>query len=174
MTVRSIGRSASAVTSDPLETDQHQAGAPPPGILVGEFDEPRHDATPALDGVDRPAACEHLSSPSIDHRVEDRFVGSKQRDVIQTQNLWNETGKVISHAVGRPQRPQRSIPCSLADRRRLRQRCTPIALRHRPIRHSDVWMAVGGEGGWVADRRLPGRPSGARSRFHLTTESFIK
>jgi hypothetical protein len=42
---------------------------PPPRILVGEFDKPRHDAIPALDGVHRQTTCEHLCSPSIDHRV---------------------------------------------------------------------------------------------------------
>jgi hypothetical protein len=58
--------------------------APSPRILVGEFDKPRYDAAPSLDGVDRQAMCEHLGSPSIDHRVKHRLVSSKQRNVIAT------------------------------------------------------------------------------------------
>jgi len=147
--------------------------APQSWILVGELDEPRHEATPRLDGIHRQTSCEHLSSPSIDRRVEDRLICSKQRDVIQTQNPRNEPGKLISHAGGHPQRPQRSIPRPLADGRRS-QRCAPMALRHQPIRHGDVSSAARGEGGWAVDLRPPGRPSGARRSFHLTPESFIK
>jgi hypothetical protein len=93
--------------------------------------------------------------------------------LMQTQNPRNEPGKLISHAGGRPQRPQLSIPSPLADSRRS-QCCAPIALRHQPIRHCDVSSAARGEGGWAVDLRAPGRPSGARPRFHLTPEAFIK
>jgi hypothetical protein len=67
--------------------------APPLRVLVGEFDKPRHDATPALDGVHRQAPSEHLSSPAVDHRVEDRLVSSQQRNVIEAQDVWNEAGR---------------------------------------------------------------------------------
>jgi hypothetical protein len=50
----------------------------------------------------RQATCEHLRSPSIDHRVEHGLVSSKQRNVMATQNLWNEAGQLLNHADGRP------------------------------------------------------------------------
>jgi hypothetical protein len=122
--------------------------APPPRILVGELDKPRHDAAPALDGVHRQAACEHLSSPSIDHRVEHCLVGSKQRNVIAAQNLWNEAGQFLNHVGSRPEpgRPSTQLVAS-------------IARRHKSIRHSDVslMLRVREEGpsnaGYTAGRR---------------------
>lgn len=47
-------------------------------------------------------------------------------------------------------------------------------MRPRVIRHSDVLLAVRGEGEGLVDHRLHGRPPGVRSRFHLTRESFTK
>jgi hypothetical protein len=47
-------------------------------------------------------------------------------------------------------------------------------MRPKIIRHSDVLIAVPGEGGRLLDNRLDGRPREVRSRFHLTRESFIK
>jgi hypothetical protein len=79
---------------------------PPPRILVGEFHKPRHDATPALDGVDRQTACEHLSAPPIDHRVEYHLVGAEQRNIVETQNVWNKPWQLVSHAAG-PPKPRR-------------------------------------------------------------------
>jgi pimeloyl-ACP methyl ester carboxylesterase len=88
-------------------------------------------------------------------------------------SVRNEPGKLLSHAGGRPQRPQPSIPSPLADSRR-GLRGAPIALRHRIIRHCDVSPAARREREWAVDLRPRGRPPGARSRFHLTSESFIK
>jgi hypothetical protein len=54
-------------------------------------------------------------------------------------------------------------------------RCVvPMALCSTAIRHIDVLLAVQGEGDRVADCRLHGRSTKARSRFQLTPESFIK
>jgi hypothetical protein len=87
--------------------------------------------------------------------------------------LWDESGHILSHAGGRPTRAQPASPGPLSD-----ERPSPcvvrIALRPKEFRHSDVLMAARGEGECVVDRRLDGRPLGARSRFHLTPESFIK
>jgi hypothetical protein len=57
---------------------------PPPRMLVGEFDKPRHDAAPALDGVDHQATRAHRSAPSIDHRVKHCLVSPERRNVIET------------------------------------------------------------------------------------------
>jgi hypothetical protein len=35
-------------------------------------------------------------------RVEHHLVGSKQGNVVATQNLWNEAGHLLSHAGGHP------------------------------------------------------------------------
>jgi hypothetical protein len=43
-------------------------GAPAPGVLVGEIDEPTYQAAPGLDGVDREATGQHLRSPTVEHR----------------------------------------------------------------------------------------------------------
>jgi hypothetical protein len=45
------------------------------------------------------------------------------------------------------------------------QRGTPIGLRPKVIRHSDVLIAIRGEGRRVVDYRLQGRPSPACSRL---------
>ena len=48
------------------------------------------------------AACEHLSSPSIDRSVEHALVSSKQQNFIAAQNMWNEAGQLLNDAGGRP------------------------------------------------------------------------
>jgi hypothetical protein len=137
--------------------------APPPRILVGEFDEPSHQAAAHLDGVYRQTPSEHLSSPSVHHRDEDCLISSKQRNVVETQNARNEPRQLLSHASGRPQPAQPSTR-SLLDDGRPSQRGTPMGLRHGLIRHSDVLLAMPGEGRGAVDCRLQGRPSRARSR----------
>jgi hypothetical protein len=80
--LRCASSTKSSTTSKLINTKR----APPPRILVGELDEPSHEATPRLDGVHSQTSCEHLSSPSVHHRAENRLIRSKQRNVIETQN----------------------------------------------------------------------------------------
>jgi hypothetical protein len=54
-----------------------------------------------------------VGSPAIEHRVEDGFFCSKQRDVIQMQNPRNEAGKLISHVGGHLQSGQLAASGSL-------------------------------------------------------------
>jgi hypothetical protein len=91
------------------------------------------------------AASEHLSSPSVAHRGEDRLICSKRRDVVETQNARNEPRYLLSHASRRPQPAQPSTR-RLLDDGRPSQRDAPIGLHHMPMRHSDVLLAIQGEG----------------------------
>jgi hypothetical protein len=84
-----------AASSGPPGTDQDQAGATP-RIRVGEFDEPQNEATPHLNGVHRQTSSEHLSTPSVDHCVEDGLISSQRRNVIETQNAGNEPRQLLS------------------------------------------------------------------------------
>jgi hypothetical protein len=49
--------------------------SPAPRILVGELDEPADEAAPRRDGAQRQTPSQHLSSPPVDHRVQDCFIG---------------------------------------------------------------------------------------------------
>jgi hypothetical protein len=81
------------------------------------------------------------SAPTVLVRTRMTIAASKQRNVVEAQNLWNEPRQLLSHDSGRPQRVQLSTLSPLSGSRPSRSGAL-IILRHSLISHCDVLVAL--------------------------------
>jgi hypothetical protein len=73
-------------------TSSRRRSPPARRILIGEFDEPADEAASRRDGARRETPGQHLSTPPVDHGLQDRFIGPQQRYVVTLEDRGMNPG----------------------------------------------------------------------------------